>query len=179
MAFLVYVPAVLCCGANLLSDYLDAQRIAAHPLESQMASEIVKLNSDISKLSPVADFVAVSLKKREVGKLEKSLALLKTQNKQQTNSKPDIGRIVRWGILPGLQFLIFFLFRGHSVALLPSGWFYWFVFGQNGGIGLLAWLVVVSVAVGGATAQFSQLVGLRQLTPPFSLGGFMSSLLSK
>lgn len=180
MAFLIFAPVVVSCFCNLLADYVDKLRAAAtDPAEAALSVAIRALNLEISKLSPVADFVAVSLKQREVGKLEKALAAKVATRKSEVAARPDVGRVIRWGLLPALQIALVLLYWGQTVALLPSGWFAWLLFFQDspGRLGVLAWLTVVSVAVGGATAQLSQLIGLK--APASAGGGVLSSLLSK
>lgn len=181
MALLVFAPVVVSCLCNLLADFLDKRRAAADPAEAALAAQVRSLNQEIAKLSPVADFVAVSLKQREVGKLEKALAAKSAARKNEVASRPDVGRIIRWGILPLLQLALLLLYWGQSVALLPSGWFAWLLFFQEspGRVGVVAWLTVVSVAVGGATAQLSQLIGLKAPATQSGAGGVLSSLISK
>ena len=181
MAFLACAPVVICIAGQLLADYCDSLREAGDPAEALLAADIRKLNAEIAKLSPVADFVAVSKKQRDVCKLEKALAAARAQGKKESSGRANIARILRWGVLPILQLIIVLLFWGQTVALLPSGWFSWFFVVQqhSEGVGLIAWLAIVNVAAPNVASQVSLLVGLRSPSPPATVGNILSSVMSK
>ena len=180
MAHLVLSPVFISFFGSLWADYLDARNAAPDPVEATLAATIRSLSIDISKLSPVADFVTVSKKQREVSKLEKSLAAKKAEGKARAVNRLDWGRIVRWAVIPLLQFIILLMFLGRPVAFLPAGWFAWFRIGldHSGGVLLFVWLLVVTVAVGGASVHVSRMLGLRANKLESQNGSLMTRLAS-
>ncbi len=133
------------------------------------------------QLSPVANFVEVSKMQRELGKLEKAQAAIHKAAQTQIAARPNLGRSVRWGFLPLVYLIIAISFWGTPIAVLPSGWFSLLSapLGMSDGLlGIFGWLLVVHFAVGTATCQFSQAIGLRAPASSSSTTDMLSSFIS-
>jgi hypothetical protein len=132
----------------------------------------------ISQLSPVADFVEVSMMQRKVCKLEKTLSASRAGEKARIAAHTDYGRAVRFGVLPLLYAIILFTFWSTPIVALPAGWFsvVSVPLSQGAIVGIFCWVCVVHFSVSAVTRLLAQELGLYR-HPPGNFSSLLTSML--
>jgi CHD5-like protein len=170
--FLPIIVVLTGCLAKLANEISSSR---TSPVTSSIENEIRQLKIEISKLHPVSDFVQVSKKQREVGKLEKKL-----QQEQQTQtvtnqSTSRLALFVSSYVVPISYVLLLFSYWSTPIFIIPSHWLFPFSYfiraskHSSGTVGIHAYLALLHVVLSEFISFLGKASGLVKPKQPKSI----------
>jgi hypothetical protein len=162
LAVALPILVALLCQLAYWTLYWRSHRQA--PGEAALHVQMRALKAEIARLSPVADFVEVSLKQRQMVKLEKSLAaLVAARGALQAH---DGSAVITSYVQPALFLVLSLAFYSTPVAHVPGNWLWplsWFLAlpgHPTGTISMPSWIFICHAIVSRAATALATVAGI-------------------
>lgn len=161
--FAALAVAIVAATLHILIQIAVARSSKEAPEKSQFELRIKEINVQISKLSPVSDFVEVSKLERQRGKIEKQLEQMKTAAHASRASSVDWVSLLKSRLRPAAYLAFSIALWRTPVAVLPMGsWGRPLAFPgwPVGTVSPIAWIYLCDTLLGAAVTEVGRATGL-------------------